>query len=198
MDRQWYVLAKWGEKSPPAPSEDAEVMTLTKGWQIRPLREYRMTDRIDIIESFDGQPESIEPGDWKMKLGEWFSGDAEYSIDFEIEGKMANRPCWLDLGTVRYACEVILNGQPIGRRAWKPFLYDLTGKLKAGKNRMLVVVTNTLANATLNPKTIDLWESFKGKTWPKDVLMSDHTLPFEAESLSSGLFGPIQLLYGPA
>ena len=188
-------FGQMSDQTQPVLPEDAEAVALEQGWRIKPLREYRTTDRIQVIESPRRQTESIKPGDWRHALGEWFSGDAEYSIDFEIKDSSLRKSCWLDLGTVRYACEVLLNRKSLGRRIWKPFLFDLTGELKTGTNRLVVVVTNTMANSTLNPETVHLWNTLKGKTWPREVLFADQPLEFESESLPSGLFGPIRLLF---
>ena len=173
---------------------DAETLCFEQGWQVRPLREYRITDRVQIKQSSDKPPKPIELGDWRDTLGAWFSGDAEYVLDFEIDAAQAGRPCWLDLGTVRYACEAFVNGASAGKRLWKPFLFDLAGKLRPGKNQLRIVVTNTMANTSLDPETLRLWDDLRGQTWPKDVLFSEHTRQFDAESLPSGLFGPVRLI----
>ena len=175
---------------------DTETVCFEKGWRVRPSRAYQITDRVEIQQFSNNLSEPIKLGDWSKVLGQWFSGDAEYSMDFEIDATQTSRPCWLDLGTVRYACEVFVNDVSVGRRIWKPFLFGLAGKLRTGKNQLRIVVTNTMANASLNPKTRHLWDSLKGQTWPKDVLFSEETRLFDAESLPSGLFGPIRLILG--
>jgi len=54
-------------------------------------------------------------------------------------------PLWLDLGRVRGTAEVWVNGQPAGVRVWSPYQFLITDFLRAGENRVEVLVLNTLA-----------------------------------------------------
>ena len=50
------------------------------------------------------------------------------------------------MGTVAEQAEVYLNGQYVGYKLWAPYVTDLTGFVKSGKNSLEIKVTNSLAN----------------------------------------------------
>lgn len=52
--------------------------------------------------------------------------------------------------------EVLLNGQPAGVRAWGPYRFDLTGKMKPGPNRLEIRITNSMANMSHGPMAAGL------------------------------------------
>jgi hypothetical protein len=168
----------------------ATEIALDEGWTLRPLRRHRAGERdYEISELPEAEAVPAVLGDWSPYLGRYFSGDAEYLVEFEAprEG-----PARLDLGEVRYACRIELNGALVGRWIWQPFAADVV--LQQGRNYLRIAVTNTLANALHDPKVIAAWQSRLGKAWPADALQYDRIArPFEAESLSSGLFGPVTM-----
>jgi hypothetical protein len=184
--------------APDAPAQSfhcRKTIPLRAGWRLRPLRAYRAGERdYEMVDRSAARPRPAELGDWRRQLGEHFSGDAEYSIVFRCAPTQAGRPARLDLGDVRYACEVILNGKTVGRRAWRPFGVDLGTGLRAGRNELRIIVTNTFANAVLDPTVRARWQAKLGKEWPVKSLCYDSiSAPFEKESLPSGLFGPVRL-----
>jgi hypothetical protein len=73
-----------------------------------------------------------------------YSGAGVYETTFELgqtEGKVE-----LDLGAVGVAAEVWVNDQPCGSRVWRPFRFDISKALRAGKNTLKVRVVNSDAN----------------------------------------------------
>lgn len=166
------------------------VISLADGWTLRPLRRHRVGDHdYEIAEIPDAEAAQIVLGDWSPCLGRYFSGDAEYLLEFDAPCATTAR---LDLGEVRYACCIELNDDLIGRRIWPPFAVDVV--LRQGRNRLRVAVTNTLANALADPEVYAVWQSRLGNAWPADALQYDKIARrFEAESLSSGLMGPVTL-----
>jgi hypothetical protein len=74
----------------------------------------------------------------------FFSGTIKYTAEF----KLAQRPgkLELDLGDVRDAAAVYINGKPVGKRIWAPYTFDITKRVKKGTNTVLVEVRNSLAN----------------------------------------------------
>lgn len=167
------------------------------GWTLRPLRKHQVADKdYEIIEFSNANSSLASLGDWSKYLGQYFSGDAEYTIDFDCDTQHAAGPARLDLGNVCYACQVFLNGELAGRRIWKPFVLDLTGKLYPGRNKLQVIVTNTLANTLCDPEVVACWDNKKEKgLWPK-LFYDPRARKFEQESLSSGLFGPVRIVFG--
>jgi hypothetical protein len=52
----------------------------------------------------------------------------------------------LDCGTVGVVAEVWVNGKSAGVRVWQPFTFDITGLAQPGRNRIKILVTNTMSN----------------------------------------------------
>ncbi len=99
---------------------------------------------------FEG-PVTYEVGTGRIALGEWagqglaaYAGGVRYGTMFTLDARPEG-VVELDLGRVRGTAEVWLNGQVIGARVWSPYRFDVTEGLRAGENRLEVVVFNTLA-----------------------------------------------------
>ena len=92
----------------------------------------------------DCGPGLISLGDWSENEGLLsYSGGAWYRKTVEIP-----EACWvmLDLGTVVSSVEVRVNGRLAGIKVAAPWKLDITAFVKPGKNRIEVLVCNTLAN----------------------------------------------------
>ncbi len=173
-----------------------DTIELNHDWTLKPIKQYRVGEHdFEIIEMNESE-NPVELGDWREYLGEYFSGDARYTVEFDCSKDLTLLSAKLDLGEVKYACQVILNNEPIARRVWYPFEVDITGKLKAGKNKLEIIVTNTLANALLNPQVERDWYSKTGPGWPSNGLVYDKlSRNFEKDSLPSGLYGPVRITF---
>lgn len=163
---------------------------LAGSWTLKPLVRHVVGE-----ERLEWHPDAssamtVELGDWRRWLPSDFSGDAVYTREFawDVQPKGGVR---LDLGRVNYSCRVTLNGDEVGRRMWGPFRFDLTERLKPGKNVLQVVVTNTLANAYA-PDAVDERVS---RDFAPRIVYEDRQRAFEQDSLASGLFGPVTLEY---
>ena len=174
---------------------DNTIIELNTGWTLTPVRRYQVGERdFEIIET-QANPMAVELGDWRKYLGEYFSGDAKYTLKFDCPEELVAENIFLRLGQVKYACKVILNGQSVTRRIWQPFDIELTGRLKAGENLLEIIVTNTLANALLDPKVEKNWYSKTSPGWPSNGLVYDKlSRNFEKDSLPSGLYGPVRIV----
>lgn len=87
-------------------------------------------------------------GGWTKAGYPEYSGTGIFSKT--IDGR--NGRVQLEIGNVAMdAVEVYVNGQPAGTRAWEPYVFDLTGKLKPGANRLEIRVTNSVANLMFGP-----------------------------------------------
>ena len=65
-----------------------------------------------------------------------------------------------------------MNGKPAGVRVWKPFTFDVSGLVRPGKNRIAILVTNTMEN---------------------ERAVENHAGKLERLK-SSGLLGPVRLI----
>jgi len=172
-----------------------ETRTLDTAWAVRPIRQHVVGEHdFEVIDLPNIAPIATSLGQWPDAIGPYFCGDVEYRTTFAVSADTAQRPAQLDLGDVRHACEIFINGVSLGTRLWQPFTVDLTGHLIAGENELRVIVTNTLANATNAPDVIATWQRNVETIWPPDALRYDRIgKKFDPDSLPSGLFGPVQL-----
>jgi hypothetical protein len=89
-----------------------------------------------------------------MALGDWsqtgilhnYSGGVRYGTTVTLTAEQAAAPVELDLGAVTATAEVVVNGTSVAVRVAPPWKADLTGALKAGENRLEILVYNTLSN----------------------------------------------------
>ncbi len=173
------------EDEPSMPGET--LITIDKDWSCRRMRCYKVTENGFAVEDCAATVVPIALGDWAGALGSDFSGDAQYSVRFDCDKQAAAAARWLDLGDVHCACEVTLNGASLGKRAWPPYSFGISGLLREGSNELKVMVTNTMANQLVSSKVFDRWE-------PKEVgPYHARALGFERDSLSSGLYGPVSI-----
>lgn len=78
-----------------------------------------------------------------------FSGKIRYTAFFDrsaIPGTGC-KTVGLDLGEVGQTAHLWLNGTDLGVRVCPPYRYDLTAALQEGENKLVIEVSNTLANA---------------------------------------------------
>jgi hypothetical protein len=96
-------------------------------------------------------PVTFDVGEGQMPLGSWhelglphYSGGVRYQQTVEVPREYAARHLWLDLGHVRGTAELSVNGRPVGVRLWRPYRFDVTGRVRPGENTFVVTVYNTL------------------------------------------------------
>ena len=121
-----------------------------------------------------------------------FSGTARYRIEFDAPAKRAD--AWLlDLGDVREAARVSLNGEPVGN-AWSlPFTLRLPGRLRPKGNLLEIDVTNLPANRI---RDLDL-RKVDWKVMNEINLVTLRYKAFDAsgwQPAPSGLLGPVRLV----
>jgi alpha-L-rhamnosidase len=115
-----------------------------------------------------------------------YSGRVRYRRDFEVEaGWLGSKRIELDLGIVGEMARVIVNGIDLGVSWTEPDLVDVTRALRAGPNKLEIVVTNYWANRMIG----DLQPDATRYTFAPIE-------PFTAASplRPSGLLGPVRLL----
>jgi hypothetical protein len=186
-ESRFFISGRVGDT--PFPRQPGKTRKRLTKWQLRPLIVHRIEESSLVRESLACEAVEVELGDWRGVLGDEFSGDALYTTDFRCD--TPERYAFLDLGLVKYACAVKLNGEKLGERAWSPFVFDLSGILRKGMNHLEVTVSNTLANALSPEKVLKRWL----EKYPESPY-ENMQRTFERESLSSGLFGPVCLKAG--
>ena len=119
-----------------------------------------------------------------------FSGTAKYEIEFNKPSVNADN--WkLALGDVRESAKIWLNDEFVGTVWSNPFKLNI-GKLKEGKNKLVMQVTNLSANR-IRAKEIrgEEWKIFHEINMVnKDYQKFDATL---WKPMPSGLLGPITI-----
>jgi hypothetical protein len=109
----------------------------------------------------------IHTGNWaEMGVLETYSGGVWYRKSIDLTADQAANPAVLDLGNVVSSAELVVNGTNVGIRTAPPWTFDLTGHLKAGTNRIEVLVCNTLANHYVTIPTHYRGETVSGLLGP--------------------------------
>jgi hypothetical protein len=125
-----------------------------------------------------------------------FAGTARYTIEFDRPAGDATN--WLlDLGKVCESARVTLNGKSLGTLFCPPFRVSVGEHLKAGRNTLVVEVTNLAANriADMDRRKVN-WKYFY------DANLATHPDAKQRGMLDaskwplfdSGLLGPVQLV----
>ena len=141
----------------------------------------------------------------------YFSGTAEYRTEFDIPNDLLTpeRRTYLDLGEVAVMAHVVLNGHDVGI-LWKPpFDLDVTPALIAGRNQLIIRVTNLWINRMIGdeqlPEDCDRAADGSLLKWPQWLLDGKPSptgrLTFTTWQLwhktdplvESGLIGPVRL-----
>lgn len=145
----------------------------------------------------------------EMEELKYYSGTILYETTIQIakEQMTEKAEAYLDLGKVFNTVSVMINGKDMGL-LWKPpFAIDLTGKLKAGVNKLSLQVTNLWANRLIGDEQYPddmIWEKRNLKeipVWLNDITKRPEprrktftTFKFfnkDSALLPSGLIGPV-------
>jgi hypothetical protein len=139
----------------------------------------------------------------------YFSGAAIYRSVVELTVKP--RLMSLDLGDVQVMAEVWVNGRNLGV-LWKPpFLLDIAGALKQGRNALEVRVTNLWPNRLIGdeqfpddvtwmdhglyPAAWPDWLTGSSKRTSRRITFSTRRIFHKGDPLTpSGLLGPVRLI----
>ena len=94
--------------------------------------------------------DSSELFDWRNDDRFKFQSAAGiYSTTFAIN-KENSRQYLLDLGQVYFTASVKLNGIAIGKAIWSPYVFNITGAMRSGENKLEVTVVPTNRNAFIS------------------------------------------------
>lgn len=101
-----------------------------------------------------------------------YSGGMWYSKTISLTKEQAlSKKVLLDLGRVVASAEVLINGKQAGTKVMSPWEFDVAGKIRAGENKIEILVYNTLGNHFLTTPS-----QYIGRT-------------------DSGLMGPVKLFF---
>ncbi|MFZ9935673.1 MAG: glycosyl hydrolase [Luteolibacter sp.] len=75
-----------------------------------------------------------------------FSGTATYACEFPLQESVPGDRLFLDLGGVANLAGITLNGSDLGVLWMPPFIVEVSGAVRAGKNTLKIEVTNTWRN----------------------------------------------------
>lgn len=90
--------------------------------------------------------EGPETGDWTRQGYPYYSGTMRYSTYFELQAGSGQR-AELQLGQLWMgAARVFVNGSEAAVLGWEPYMADITGFVKSGKNEVTIEIMNTLQN----------------------------------------------------
>ena len=125
--------------------------------------------------------------------GRAFSGTASYVRNFDVPMDGVRRAV-LDLGEVRDAARVFVNGKEVAALWCHPYRCDVTRHLKAGSNEIRADVTSTWHNRLAYDANLP---EGKRKTWTVWNVgpRTPPCLKTGATLATSGLLGPVKLIF---
>lgn len=142
---------------------------------------------------FDDRVTLEVPGDFNTQWPEltWLEGSVWYRKAFEYDAAHGNgRRLFVHFGAANYRTDVFLNGEKLGSHegGFTPFQFELTGRLKAGENRLLVHVNNERRKDGIPAQGFD-WFNYGGLTRDVDLVetpatyIQDYSLQLARDSL---------------
>jgi beta-glucuronidase len=118
-------------------------------------------DRSELIEyDFDTSPTLAVPSDWNSQDERlfYYEGTVWYRRKFDY-APTAGRRVFAHFGAANYQADVYLNGRKLGRHVggFTPFQFEITGKLAARGNSLVVKVDNTRRPEGVPTVNTDWW-----------------------------------------
>ncbi|RYY59805.1 MAG: beta-glucuronidase [Chitinophagaceae bacterium] len=134
----------------------------------------RQVDKAELIEyDFDLSPTLKVPGDWNSQAENLslYEGTVWYRKKFDFDRNAGSRYL-LYFGASNYETHVYLNGKKLGihKGGFTPFQFDVTDKLLAGSNSLVVKVDNTRKPDEIPTVNTDWW-NYGGIT--RDVMIAE-------------------------
>ena len=178
-------------------------LSLDNDWKVSFMPEYGYGEEIDFPVL----------SDWSKSDNEevrYYSGSATYTNMIDIDEKVLSQSlkAELDLGKVGFSAELKVNGENVGIRWMKPYKFDISSYLKAGKNVIEVLITNEWTNRLIGDarypevggyKCTDskMPEWFVGnQPMPKTEKLTfdvGQFYTFQDQLLPAGLIGPVKI-----
>jgi hypothetical protein len=127
---------------------------------------------------------------WNEMGLEWYSGRALYTKKVEVPANYLQQGIRLvlNLGQTNYFAEIWVNDKLVTFCPWAPFEADITGTLKAGENKISLVVANLLANQAA-------WNILDSNITDKAARWWHYgSIQREKDKIISGLLGPVRII----
>jgi hypothetical protein len=84
---------------------------------------------------------------WTKQGYPYFSGCIELSqVVYLEDGLVEGKKVFFKSDDLREIAELEINGNIIGLRPWQPYIFDVTGHIKPGENKISLKLWNTLTN----------------------------------------------------
>ena len=167
-----------------ARSADLQARSADLTWTLRPLVSHIAGSTDFELRPCDEPARPVALGDWRVVLGETFSGKALYRAEFDAP---AEAEALLDLGEVKWCAALRLNGADLGARFFGPFRWRI--RVAKGRNVLEVTVANLLSNQIGDDAIRDRVQ----RAWPPIGPYDARQRPFARDNRASGLFGPAAL-----
>ena len=165
-----------------ARSADLQARSADLTWTLRPLVSHIAGSTDFELRPCDEPARPVALGDWRVVLGETFSGKALYRAEFDAP---AEAEALLDLGEVKWCAALRLNGADLGARFFGPFRWRI--RVAKGRNVLEVTVANLLSNQIGDDAIRDRIQ----RAWPPVGPYDARQRPFDRDNRASGLFGPV-------
>lgn len=159
-----------------------------------PGRGHRRYDDIDVAEAraaeplalfeydMDLAPTAQIPSSWLTHAPEMrhYQGLVWYQRRFDAAPAPDKRQ-FIRFGAVNYAASVWLNGEYLGHHegGFTPFVFEVTGKLRASGNRLVVGADSARTDTDVPPPVTD-WETYGGITRPVRLISVPQTFVSDA------------------
>jgi hypothetical protein len=161
-----------------------QPIALDKSWKLEFGPPLKTSETMTVLTSWTDNPAT-----------QYFSGTGTYSNGVTLPASFLSpeRVVWLDLGEVRDAARVWVNGQLAGDAWHAPFRLEITRWLHPGGNNLKIAVANLLINCVLGQKPPDYTrlEAVYGNRFPYPEEWKVNPGPWPA-----GLLGPVRLVPG--
>lgn len=141
-------------------------------------QDHTYSDKTELQEyDFETDKLLFVPGDWNTQRPElyYYEGTIWYRKRFTYNLEEGKR-LFLNFGAVNYEAIVWLNGERLGSHigGFTPFNFEITGKLKAGENSLVVKVDNKRKPEAVPTVNSDWW-NFGGITRPVSLVEMPYT-----------------------
>ena len=177
------IFVTAAEPEEPAPRRFGRVLrTLKDGWTLRRLVSHEAGPDDLIVRRIDEPAAPASLGDWRPALGETFSGQVAYRVEFESDRA---REVEIDLGRVCWCAGIALNGVDCGKRFFGPFTWRV--RLEKGRNVLEVTVANLLSTL-LGDRAV---RSRIAADYPPSDNYEPRQSSADLQNRESGLFGPV-------